>query len=177
MCDDTLVNLSDYRSVPKSWLGIEFLADAEQLKKDNEKAYRHEYLGEVTGTGAEVFNNITTRAITDDEIATFDKVYHGLDFGFAHDPTAYVKIYWNAARRRIFIFDEFECVGLKNRDAVEMIKQRNPLNEPVTADSASLGTIAEYRDLGLNIYEKLSLTQSGVLMLGENLLVMNLSLI
>lgn len=152
MRDDTLVNLSDYRSVPKSWLGVEFLADARQLEKDNEKAYRHEYLGEVTGTGAEVFNNITTRPITDDEIARFDKVYYGLDFGFAKDPTAFVKIYWDSARRRIFIFDEFERVGLKVRDAVAMIKERNPRNEPLTADSASPDMIAEYQDQGLNIY-------------------------
>lgn len=48
MREDTLVNLSDYRAVPKQWLGVEFLADARQLEIDNEKVYRHEYLGEVT---------------------------------------------------------------------------------------------------------------------------------
>ncbi|MBA1394252.1 PBSX family phage terminase large subunit, partial [Lactobacillus sp. XV13L] len=48
---DTLVHLSDYRAVPQAWLGKEFIADAEQLKKDNPNAYTHEYLGEVTGTG------------------------------------------------------------------------------------------------------------------------------
>lgn len=86
--------------------------------------------------GMEVFNNIMTRDITDEEINSFDKIYHGLDFGFAHDPTAYVKIYWESARRRIFIYNEIYQVGLKNRDAVNQIKQLNPLNEPVTADSA-----------------------------------------
>jgi Phage terminase large subunit len=79
--DDTLVHSSDYLSVPIEWLGKEFLADAEQLKKDNPKAFKHEYMGEITGTGAEVFNNITLREITDEEISHFDKIYHGLDFG------------------------------------------------------------------------------------------------
>lgn len=148
---DTLVHSSDYLTVPKSWLGKEFIADAEQLKRDNPKAYAHEYLGEVTGTGAEVFNNLTIRKITDEEISHFDKFYHGLDFGFAHDPLSYGDIYWDSARRRIFLFDEVYQVGLKNRDAVTAVKQLNPMNETIIADSAEPRTIAEFRDLGLNV--------------------------
>lgn len=149
--DDTLVHSSDYLSVPREWLGKEFLADAEQLKRDNPKAYAHEYLGEVTGTGAEVFNNLTIREITDDEIATFDKIYRGADFGFAHDPLSYGDIYWDSARRRIFLFDEIYQVGMKNRDAVAAIKKFNPMNDVVIGDSAEPRTIAEWRDLGVNI--------------------------
>lgn len=149
--DDTLVHNSDYLTVPKDWLGKEFLADAEQLRKDNPKAYAHEYLGEVTGTGAEVFNNVTVRHISDAEIATFDKIYRGIDFGFAHDPLSYGDIYWDSARRRIFLFDEIYSVGMKNRTAVEAIKKLNPANEVVIADSAEPRTISEFRDLGLNL--------------------------
>lgn len=148
---DTLVHTSDYLSVPRSWLGKEFLADAEQLKKDNPKAYAHEYLGEVTGTGAEVFNNLTIREITDDEISHFDKIYHGMDFGFAHDPLAYGDAYWDAARRRVFLFNEIYQVGMTNREAVKAIKRLNPANEVITADSAEPRTIAEFRDYGLNV--------------------------
>lgn len=148
---DTLVHSSDYLSVLKEWLGKEFLADAEQLKKDNPKAYAHEYLGEVTGTGAEVFNNLTLREITDEEISHFDKIYHGLDFGFAHDPLAYGDAYYDSARRRIFLYNEIYSVGMTNREAVEAIRKLNPMNEPVIADSAEPRTIAEFRDLGLNV--------------------------
>lgn len=148
---DTLVHTSDYLSVPRSWLGKEFLADAEQLKKDNPKAYAHEYLGEVTGTGAEVFNNLTIREITDEEISHFDKIYHGMDFGFAHDPLAYGDAYWDAARRRVFLFNEIYQVGMTNREAVEAIKRLNPENGLITADSAEPRTIAEFRDYGLNV--------------------------
>ena len=42
-----LVHTSDYRRVPPAWLGDAFLQEAEYLKELNEKAYRHEYLGEV----------------------------------------------------------------------------------------------------------------------------------
>lgn len=148
---DTLVHSSDYLTVPKAWLGKEFIADAEQLKHDNPKAYAHEYLGEVTGTGAEVFNNLTLRKITDEEISHFDKVYRGVDFGFAHDPLSYGDIYWDSARRRIFLFTEIYSVGMKNREAVAAIKQLNPMNETVIGDSAEPRTIAEWRDLGINI--------------------------
>jgi len=148
---DTLVHASDYLAVPREWLGKEFIADAEQLKIDNPKAYRHEYLGEVTGTGAEVFNNIVKRQITDDELQLFDNIKRGLDFGFASDPLAYVETYFDVARHRLYIFHEIYRVGLKNRNAVELIKQLNPENKVVVADSASPGVIAEYRDMGLNV--------------------------
>lgn len=148
---DTYVHSSDYRSVPKKWLGKEFLADAEQLKKDNVQAYNHEYLGEVTGTGAEVFNNLNIREISDEEVKTFDKVYRGKDYGFAHDPMAYGAIYYDSARRRIFIYQELYKVNMTSREADELIKKLNPLNEIITADSASPQNIAEDRDFGLNI--------------------------
>lgn len=148
---DTLVHTSNYLTVPKEWLGKEFLADAAQLLHDNPKAYEHEYMGVVTGTGAEVFNNVTVRHITDEEISHFDKIYRGVDFGFAHDPLSYGDIYWDSARRRIFLFDEIYQVGMKNRIAVEAIKKLNPANDPIIADSAEPRTIAEFKDLGLNI--------------------------
>lgn len=53
------------------------LADAKQLEKDNERAYQHEYLGELTSTGAEVFNNIITRPVKDDEIARYQAFSNG----------------------------------------------------------------------------------------------------
>ncbi|MGR6115036.1 PBSX family phage terminase large subunit [Aeribacillus composti] len=149
--DDTLVHSSTYLDVPKEWLGEQFIQDAEFLKKHNYKKYEHEYLGVVTGTGAEVFNNVTLRRITDEEIARFDKIYRGLDFGFAADPLHYTENYYDKARRRLFIFSEIHQVGLKNREAVEKIKKFNPMNDWITADSSDPRTISEFNDLGLRI--------------------------
>lgn len=148
---DTLVHSSDYRTVPKEWLGEQFIYDAEHLKKTNPKKYEHEYLGVVTGTGAEVFTNVTQRRITDEEIARFDKIRRGLDFGFAADPLHYTENYYDKARKRLFIFAEIHQVGLKNSVAVEKIKQINKLNGWITADSAEPRTINEFNDLGLRI--------------------------
>ncbi|MDN7062832.1 PBSX family phage terminase large subunit [Lactiplantibacillus plantarum] len=149
--DDTLVHKSDYLSVPKEWLGKEFIADAEQLKKDNPKAYAHEYLGEITGTGAEVFNNIIKRRITERELQTFDNPRRGLDFGFASDPLAYEQVFFDVARHRLYIYAEVYKVGLKNRNAVDLIRPYDPENKQIVGDSASPGTIAELRDMGLPV--------------------------
>lgn len=149
--DDTQVHSSDYLSVPRDWLGKEFLADAEQLQKDNPKAYAHEYLGEVTGTGAEVFTNLTLRKIEDDEISHFDRIRRGLDFGFAHDPLAYIEAYYDATRRRLFIYKEIYQVGMTDRVAAAELMRLNPQNDTIIADSAEPRTIANFNELGMRI--------------------------
>ena len=52
--EDTLVHHSTYLTVPPEWLGEQFIVEAEHLKAVKPEAYRHEYLGEVTGTGGGV---------------------------------------------------------------------------------------------------------------------------
>lgn len=148
---DTIINSSTYLTVPPEWLGKEFIADAEQLKKDNPTAYEHEYLGQVTGTGAEVFNNVELREITQDEIDNFEITYRGLDFGFASDPLAYVMLAYDSKHRNLFIYGEIYKVAMSNRDAVAAIKKLNPMNDYITCDSAEPRTINEFRDYGLNL--------------------------
>ena len=89
--DRAAVFRTDYRMIPREWLGENFLLEAERLKDLNELAYRHEYLGEAVGSGGEVFPTIETRTITDDEISQMQYIYCGLDFGFAIDPLAFVR--------------------------------------------------------------------------------------
>lgn len=54
--DDALVTLSDYRTVPKEWLGRMFIEEAERLQRLDEKRYRWIYLGEVTGVDGLIYN-------------------------------------------------------------------------------------------------------------------------
>lgn len=148
---DRKVHHSTYLTVPREWLGEQFFIEAEHLKKVNEKAYRHEYLGEVTGTGGEVFTNVTARKISDEEIKAFDRIRRGLDFGYAVDPAAYVVCHFDKTRRRLYIFHEVYQVGLSNRKLAELIKQENKGNKLVVADSAEPKSIAELRGYGINI--------------------------
>ena len=43
--ENAIVHHSDYRTVPKEWLGDDFFIEAEDLKETKPKAYEHEYLG------------------------------------------------------------------------------------------------------------------------------------
>ncbi len=149
--DDTVVHASTYLTVPKEWLGEQFLIEAEHLKKVKPKAYEHEYLGIAIGTGGQVFDNVTVRVINDEEISVFDKNHHGLDFGYAADPLAYVKCHFDKTRRRLFIFGEVYQVNLSNAKAVRLIKRLNPLNQTVVADSEDPRTINEFNELGLRV--------------------------
>jgi PBSX family phage terminase large subunit len=146
------VHHSTYLDVPRHWLGKQFFIEAETLRQRNELAYHHEYLGEDVGTGGEVFKNLTLRRISDEEIAAFDRIKRGLDFGFAAHPTHYAVMHFDATRRRLFIFYELHKVGMSNRALANAIKAENKSNARITADSAEPRTIAELRNLGLNIH-------------------------
>ncbi len=143
------VHHSDYRSVPVQWLGKVFIADAEHLKRTNEMAYRHEYLGEEVGTGLEVFTNVTLRAITDEEIKIFDRIKQGLDFGYAVDPVVFEKMHYDKTRRRLYFFCEFSGIQISNRKLYANIKHH--ASRLTIADSAEPKSIAELKDYGMNI--------------------------
>ena len=147
---DTLVHHSTYLTVPPQWLGEQFIVEADHLKEVKPEAYRHEYLGEVTGTGGEVFSNITLRAITDEEISRFDNLRRGIDWGYAADPFAYNVCHYDKTRRRLYIFDEIHKVKLSNRAAAELIKGEAG-NSRITCDSAEPKSIDEVKGYGLRV--------------------------
>ncbi len=147
---DRMVHHSTYLGVPRDWLGERFFEDAEKLRKKNETAYRHEYLGEVTGTGGAVFDNVEDMAMPDELVMNFDRLYFGLDFGFAVDPLAFICMYYKKSHRELYIFDEIYEQKMTNRVAADRIK---PLlhGHHITADSAEPKSIAEMRDFGLRV--------------------------
>lgn len=148
---DKYIHHSDYRSVPKKWLGEQFIIEAEHLKKVNLTKYEHDYLGAVTGTGGEVFLNITVREITDKEIKTFDRIKRGLDWGYAADPLAYAVMNYDKTRKRLYIFREIYKTRLSNSRAIKLIKQIDPNPKLIIADSAEPKSIDDLKDAGLKI--------------------------
>ena len=144
-----LVHHSTYLDVPAKYLSPQFINIAEETKKTNEAKYRHVYLGEVTGTGGEVFDNVEVRPITDEEIKRFDYLYTGLDFGFSVDPVAIVQMCYRKSKQELYIFREFFKVGASyDTIAQELKKIGNPY---VTADSAEPRSIEELRQRGCKI--------------------------
>ncbi len=149
--DGKLVHHSTYLDVPREWLGERFFVEAEHLKKTKPDNYKHEYLGEITGTGGEVFTNITQRRITDSEIQTFDKIKRGIDFGYASDPFVYIVAHYDSKHKRLFVFDEIYRVGLSNAKAAAMIQEKGHYNQSIICDSAEPKSIADLRNLGLRV--------------------------
>ncbi len=144
-----VVHTSDYLGVPSEWLGHVFLTEAEHLRQTNPAAYDHEYLGIETGTGLEIFTNLDIRPISDEEIAAFDRIRQGLDFGYAVDPASFERMHHDSTRRRLYLFAEVSGIGLSNRDIWRLVQQYN--DTTTIADSAEPKSIAELRAEGMRI--------------------------
>ena len=147
--EDRLVYRSTYLDTPPEWLSRQFFIEAEELKKNNELAYRNEYLGEATGTGGAVFTNIEVRPITQDERKKFDNILDGIDFGYAVDPVCYLQMHFDKTRRTLYIFREIYKVGMSNRELADEIKKVKIGKGFITCDSAEPKSIDELRSLGL----------------------------
>ena len=148
--DSRLVHLSDYRSVPKIWLGQAFIDEADYLKDTNERLYNNEYLGLMTGTGGNVFENVELREITNNEIESYDYIYQGIDFGWFPDPLAWTKCCYNPSQRTLYIYDEFVVNKMSNQDVWEHLKsEKGVVNEDIIiADSAEPKSIGDFRNYG-----------------------------
>ena len=140
-----------YKDIPVAWLGKSFVAAAENLKNSNERAYRHEYLGEVTGGGGEVFENVVLRKISDEEIGGFDRIRRGIDWGYGKDPFVYVVCYYDRKHNQLYIFDEFYKHSAKFNEIAAYIHGENKDNLPIIADSAEPRSNDELRERGLRV--------------------------
>ena len=170
--ENTLVSSNTYLDVPEDWLGEQFIEEALDLKATNPKAYEHEYLGIPVGTGGNVFENVEPLYMPDEMIAGFDKIYSGIDWGWYPDPFAFNKVYFDLARRNLYVFAEYRVNKTTNIDTYnylykdsalyseEFLKKREEagipiaqrhfmeMDEIVTADSAEQKSISDYKAYG-----------------------------
>ena len=146
---DRLCHKSTYLQAPPEWLGEQFLAEAEHLKATDERAYQHEYLGIPVGTGGNVFDNLELREITDEEIAQFDRIYQGVDWGWFPDPFAFIRLHYDRARETIYLMDEIYQNKLTNEASGNIIIQRGYKDAYITCDSAEPKSVTDYRAMGL----------------------------
>ena len=147
---DRLCHRSTYLEAPREWLGEQFIAEAESLRESDERAYRHEYLGLAVGTGGNVFENLELREITDEEVRAFDRIYMGVDWGFAPDPFAFIRLHYDHARETIYLLDELLALRQTNSATAEELLRRGCRDAVITCDSAEPKSVADYRSLGLN---------------------------
>lgn len=143
---------SCYLDAPEDWLGEQFFDDAEDLKQTDPRAYEHEYLGNPVGTGGEVFENVEALEMDSEMISRFDRIYMGIDWGWYPDPFAWVKMHYDAARRQLYIFDEYRINKQSNRQTFDALVEQKGLSfdDLITADSAEPKSVADYRSYGAN---------------------------
>lgn len=148
-----MVHHSTYLTTPKEWLGPRFLADAQHLKETNETAYRHEYLGEVVGSGTAVFENLRLEPITDEQIKTFDYRYFGQDWGWYPDPNQFVACAYDSGARTLYIYEEFR--GCRQSNAAWAEKIQHHMDDLILADPGSGGdrNVSDFRDYGFRMRE------------------------
>lgn len=146
---DRYTHKSTYLEAPPEWLGEQFIAEAEHLKATDERAYRHEYLGEAVGTGGNVFENLELREITDEEISHFDRIYQGADYGWYPDAFAFIRLHYDRARETIYFLDEYYCHKKSNEETGKWILDKKYTDAYIICDSAEPKSVADYRALGL----------------------------
>ena len=145
---NTHVHHSTYLDNP--YISQAFIEEAEATRERSEKRYRWEYLGEAIGSGVAPFENLVFRKITDEEIARFDNIRQGNDFGYANDPLAFVRWHYDKKKRVIYAIDEIYGVKISNRELAERIRERGYQSQMITCDSAEPKSIDELK-LQLNI--------------------------
>lgn len=148
-----LVHHSTYLTTPPEWLGPRFLDDAEHLKETNPTGYRHEYLGEVVGSGSAVFENLEIRAITDEEIGRFDYQYFGQDWGWYPDPNQFIGCGYDSAAKTLYIFEEYRGWRQSNTAWAEKIAHHK--DDLIMADPGSGGdrNVGDFRSWGFRMRE------------------------
>lgn len=145
-----LVHHSTYLTTPPEWLGPRFLSDAEYLKATNETAYRHEYLGEVVGSGTEVFGNLRLEAISDKQIQAFDYHYFGQDWGWYPDPNHFVGCAYSSKDRTLYIYEEHRANRCPDDQWAEKI--RGHMSDHIVADPGSGGDKSISNFCGMGFY-------------------------
>ena len=143
--ENRLIHRSTYLDVPIEWLGTPFFEEAEHIKKTNEKIYRNEYLGEETGDGGNVFENLEIREITNEEIETFERNYYGLDFGWI-DPVAFNSMNYDAKNRTLYIYEEVHGSKISNQRLCELLEKWKEYL--IVCDSAEPKSIGDLKAAG-----------------------------
>lgn len=145
------LHFSNYLDVPKKWLGQVFYDEAEHLKLVNPRAYEHEYMGIANATGGQVFENVAAREITDAEIAQFDRVEHGLDFGYYPDPAHYARVHYDAARLTLYVYGEVRRYKTRNEELFKALTAYgyNPA-DMLICDNAEPKSVEDFISYGAN---------------------------
>lgn len=123
--------------------------DIKALENETDQYYYEVYtLGNWGVLGATIFKNWRVEDFSHIE-DTFDNHRHGVDWGFADDPFAYVKSHYDKKKRRLYICDEIEAVDMLNEESAPLVKEKAGSSR-VICDNSEPKSVKEYRRLRIN---------------------------
>ena len=125
--------------------------DKRQLEDETDPYYYQVYtLGNFGVLGHIIFKNWHTEDLSD-RIPQFDKIYCGLDFGYSQDENALIKVHYDKARKKIYVFDEWYQTGMSDDELVRVGKTFFG-NNYVACDSAEPKSIDYLAMNGIRAY-------------------------
>lgn len=131
-----------------SFVDDQYKRNLELLEFEDYQYYRIYALGEWGELGNVIFKNWEKTSLKEIKDG-FDNYFNGLDFGFADDPLAFIRVHYDRKHKTIYVTDEIYQTQLLNDEASELLK---PIvgNEVVTSDSSEPKSIADLKRYGIN---------------------------
>lgn len=126
-------------------LDDKYVDTLERLKEQDFQYYKIYALGEWGSIGNLVFTNWAKEEF---DLSICDNIFNGIDFGFADDPTAFIRVHYDSKRKVIYILDEFYERGMFIDEVAGELKQIIG-NEQITCDSSEPRSIADLKRNGL----------------------------
>lgn len=117
------------------------------MKQTNEVYYKIYALGEFGSLDKLVYNN--WQSYDFDVNGVQGTHICGLDFGYTHDPTAFVSAILNEQERRLYVVQEWGGPGYLNDQIAEHIKKLGYAKSTIIADCAEQKSIEEIKRLGI----------------------------
>lgn len=145
---DSFVLKTTYKD--NNHLDSKYRGTLERLKEQDYQYYKIYCLGEWGSIGNLIFSNWEKEDLSE-LIPTFDKIHNGLDFGFADDPTAFVRTHLDKSKKIIYIFKELNECGLFIDELASRITAIIG-NETVTCDSSEPRSIADLKRNSVKAY-------------------------
>ena len=146
--EDTLALPTTFRV--NEWLDEQDRKRYESLYRTNPRRARIVCDGEWGIAEGLVYENFEVRDFSASEmIEKFQYTFHGLDFGYTQDPTAFISGVVDMNNEVIYIYDEHYEKGMSNKKIAEMLKKKGYERTTIIADSAEPKSIDEIKTLGI----------------------------
>ena len=143
--ESATISQSTYRD--NKFLDEQYKAEIEKLKDVDYQYYRIYALNEWGSLGNVIYTNWEKQDLSDIK-DTFDNLYNAIDFGFADDPTAFIRVHLDKKKKIIYIVDEMYQRGMFIDDIAKEIKGIVG-TEIVTCDSSEPRSIADLKRNGI----------------------------